>query len=82
VSEKVSLATELQYYHNNVCSFGLGYQFNLRSAVFKGCVQSDTTCSATLEERIQPGISVLLSGMLNHKKKDYRFGVGLNIGGA
>ena len=36
VSEKVALATELQYYHNQFCSFGVGYEFKLRAAVFKG----------------------------------------------
>ena len=78
----MQLATEMQYYHNQVCTFGVGYQFNLRSAVLKGLVQSDTTCTASMEERVSPGISLVLSGQLNHKKKDYRFGAGLNIGGA
>ena len=82
VSEKVALATEMQYYHNQLCTFGLGYQFNLRTAVFKGHIASDTTCSAVLEEHIQPGINLILSGQLNHKKNDYKFGVGLNVGGA
>lgn len=82
LSEKVSLATEMQYYHSQLCTFGLGYQFNLRTAVFKGHVASDTTCSAVLEEHIQPGINLILSGQLNHKRKDYKFGVGLNVGGA
>jgi len=82
VSEKVALATEMQYYHNQFCQFGLGYEFKLRTAVFKGLVQSDTTCSAVLEEHIQPGINLTLSGQLNHKKKDYKFGVGLAVGGA
>ena len=82
VSEKVALATEMQYYHNQFCQFGLGYEFKLRSAVFKGLIASDTTCSAVLEEHIQPGINLVLSGSLNHKKKDYKFGCGLTIGGA
>lgn len=82
VSEKVSLATELQYYHNQFCQFGLGYEFKLRTSTFKGLIQSDTTCAASLEERIQPGISLNLAGQLNHKKKDYKFGVGLTIGAA
>ena len=81
VSEKVSLATEMQYYHNQFCQFGVGYEFRLRSSTFKGLIQSDTTCSAVLEERIQPGIALNLSGQLNHKKKDYKFGVGITIGG-
>ena len=47
-------ASEMQYYHNQFCQFGLGYEFKLRNAVFKGLVSSDTTCSAVLEEHIQP----------------------------
>ena len=30
MSEKVALATEMQYYHNQFCQFGLGYEFKLR----------------------------------------------------
>ena len=74
------LATELVYYHNQACQFGLGYEFALAKATFKGLIQSDTTCSAALEERISPGVNLLLSAQLNHKKKDYKFGVGLVIG--
>ena len=80
VSQKVGLATELSYYHNQLCQFGLGYEFILQKATFKGLIQSDTTCSAALEERISPGVNLLLSAALNHKKKDYKFGVGLIIG--
>ena len=81
VSEKVALATEMQYYHNQFCQFGLGYEFKLRSAVFKGLISSDTTCSAVLEERISQGggIGLTLAGQLNHKKKDYKFGVGISL---
>jgi len=82
VSEKVALATELQYFHASGAQFGLGYQFNLRNCVFKGLISSDTTCSAVLEEHIQPGINLVLSGSLNHKKNEHKFGCGLTIGGA
>ena len=30
VSDKVGLATELMYCHNQMCTFGLGYEFRLR----------------------------------------------------
>ena len=43
-------------------------------------IQSDTTCSASLEERVSAGANLQLSGQLNHKKKDYKFGFGLAIG--
>jgi len=81
VSPKVGLATELSYYHGNPqgCTFGVGYEFALQKATFKGLIQSDTTCSAALEERISPMASLLLSASLNHKKKDYKFGLGIVI---
>lgn len=82
VSDKVGLATELQYYHNQACTFGVGYEFKLRQATFKGLISSDTTCSAVLEERVSAGVNLLLSGQLNHKKKDYKFGFGVAIGAA
>ena len=82
VSEKVGLATEMQYYHGQFCTFGVGYEFRMRQATFRGLVSSDTTCSAVLEERVTPGVNLLLSSQLNHKKKEYKFGVGLNVGGA
>lgn len=40
MSEQVALATEMQYYHNQFCQFGLGYEFKLRTAVFKGLISS------------------------------------------
>jgi len=83
VNEKVSFATEMQYYHSQVCSFGIGGEFRLRHATYKGLVTSDCTVSATLEEKVVPGIaSFILSGQINHKKKDYKFGFGLNLGAA
>jgi len=82
VSEKVGLATELMYYHNQMCTFGVGYEFRLRQATFKGLVSSDTTCSAVLEERVSAGVNLQLAGSLNHKKQDYKFGFGLAIGGS
>ena len=40
MSEQVALATEMQYYHMQFCQFGLGYEFKLRTAVFKGLISS------------------------------------------
>ena len=80
VSEKVGLATELNYHHNKFCTFGLGYEFRLRQATVKGAVMSDTTCTAVIEERVAPGVNLTLSGQLNHKQQDYKFGFGLSLG--
>mmetsp|Transcript_9428 Transcript_9428/g.27526 ORF Transcript_9428/g.27526 Transcript_9428/m.27526 type:complete len:282 (-) Transcript_9428:510-1355(-) len=83
VNEKVGFATEVQYYHNQVCSFGIGGEFKLRQATYKGLVTSDCTISATLEEKVVPGVAnFILSGQINHKKKDYKFGFGLALGAA
>jgi len=79
VSPKVALATELLYFHNQACQFQVGYEFALQKATFKGAIKSDTTCMAALEERITNEVSLQLAGELNHKKKEYKFGVGLGV---
>lgn len=81
VNEKVGFAAEMQYYHAQVCSFGIGSEFKLRQATYKGLITSDCTVAATLEEKVVPGIaSFILSGQINHKKKDYKFGFALALG--
>lgn len=83
VNEKVGFATELTYFHSQMCSFGVGAEFKLRQATYKGMVTSDCTVCATLEEKVVPGIAnFTLSGQINHKKKDYKFGFGLALGAA
>lgn len=83
VNEKVGFATEVQYYHSQMCQFGIGAEFKLRHATYKGLVTSDCTVSATLEEKVVPGVAnFILSGQMNHKKNDYKFGFGLALGAA
>ena len=41
-----------------------GFSPHPPQATFKGLIQSDTTCSAALEERISNGVSLLLSAQL------------------
>jgi mitochondrial import receptor subunit TOM40 len=83
VNDKVGFATELNYYHGQMCSFGIGTEFKLRNATYKGLVTSDCTVAATLEEKVVPGVAnFVLSGQINHKKKDYKFGFGLSLGAA
>ncbi len=36
--------------------------------------------AALLEERLNQGVNFLLSGEIDHWKKDYKFGFGLNVG--
>ncbi len=36
--------------------------------------------AALLEERLNQGVNFLLSGEIDHCKKDYKFGFGLTVG--
>ncbi|XP_046473783.1 mitochondrial import receptor subunit TOM40 homolog 2 [Neodiprion pinetum] len=59
------------------------YQFDLPQAdlIFRASVNSETTVAAVLEKRLFPiPASLVMSGMLNHTKQQFRVGLGLNIG--
>lgn len=58
----------------------VGYRFDLRSATVTGVVDSSGRVSATVEEKINPGLALILSGELDHRREDYKFGFGVNIG--
>lgn len=59
----------------------VGYRFDLKNATVVGHLDSAGRVAATLEERINPALSLTLSGELDHAKQDYKFGFGVNIGG-
>lgn len=50
--------------------------------IFRGFVNSETTVGAVFEKKLCPIPKALLviSGFLNHKKHQFRVGIGLNIG--
>ncbi|KAK0074340.1 hypothetical protein PV325_008482 [Microctonus aethiopoides] len=60
------------------------YQVDFAHAdmIFKGLVNTETTIGGVFEKKLYPmsETSLLLSTMLNHKKQQYRIGIGLNIG--
>lgn len=58
-----------------------GYRFDLTSASVMGHIDSSGRIAATVEERINPVFTFLLSGELDHQREEYRFGFGVNIGG-
>lgn len=58
----------------------LGYDLYSSRAHVRGKIDSNGVLSAYLEERIQPAITFLLSGSIDHWKKDYKFGFGLQLG--
>ncbi|KAI0566601.1 translocase MPT family isoform 2 [Gracilaria domingensis] len=82
VNPKVSFATEIFVDARTRDShLTLGYRFDLKSATVVGHVDSTGRVAATLEEKINPALSLTLSGELDHVKEDYKFGFGVNIGG-
>lgn len=82
VNPKVSFATECIVDARNMESHvTVGYRFEFKNATVVGNVDSGGRIAATLEERINPALSLTLSGELDHSKEDYKFGFGVNIGG-
>ena len=60
------------------------YQLDLpySDLIFRGLVNSESTVSAVVEKRLYPlaDSSLLISGLYNHRKEQFRVGVGLLIG--
>ena len=46
----------------------------------RGRVESSGGVAAYLEEKLSPGVTLLLSAELDHPKKDYKFGFGMTVG--
>lgn len=81
VNEKVTLASELFVDSRTRDSHvQLGYKFDLKHATCTGVITSEGKVSAVVEEKINPGLSLILSGELDHQREDYKFGFGINFG--
>lgn len=81
VSEKVSLAAELMYnYLSREATSCFGYDYILRQCRLRGKIDSNGCISTFLEERLNMGLKFVLSAEIEHGKKDYKFGFGLNVG--
>lgn len=80
VDSKVSLATELEVTSERKSNLKFGWQFNMNLAKISGSIDSNFVAMTTLEERVQPGFSLLFAAMANHAIGKYKFGVGMNIG--
>lgn len=80
-SEKVSLATEFMYnYSSNDVTASVGYDCIFRQSRVRGKIDSNGCAAAFLEERLNPGLTFILSAELDHWKKDYKFGFGFTVG--
>ncbi|XP_033224498.1 mitochondrial import receptor subunit TOM40 homolog 1-like [Belonocnema kinseyi] len=60
------------------------YQMDLPHSdlIFRGLVNSESTVSAVIEKKLHPFVdsALQISGLYNHKKEQFRIGVGLNVG--
>ncbi|KAI5015717.1 hypothetical protein ZWY2020_057107 [Hordeum vulgare] len=72
VSEKVSLATDFMYNHMS--------KDVTASSRLRGKVDTNGTISALLEERINQHATLVLSAEVDHRKKDNKFGIDINVG--
>lgn len=80
IDSKVSLATELEVSTDRRSNLRLGWLFNMNVAKIQGSIDSNLVAMTTLEERLQPGFSLLFAAMADHANGKYKFGVGMNIG--
>lgn len=81
VNPKVSFAAELFVDSRTKEShLTAGYKFDLTTATIAGHVDTSGRVAAMLEERINPALSLTLSGELDHVKDNHNFGFGINIG--
>ena len=61
----------------------LGYQFDLPkgNVLMRGSLDTDLVAKAVLEKKLAPlPFTLALCGLLNHRKNQYQFGMGLIIG--
>jgi mitochondrial import receptor subunit TOM40 len=84
-SEQLQLGVEIETntrIHESVGT--IVYRVNIPYADFicRGFVNSETSVGAVFEKRLYPisEASLVISGFLNHKKQQFRVGIGLNIG--
>ncbi|XP_017877895.1 mitochondrial import receptor subunit TOM40 homolog 1-like [Ceratina calcarata] len=84
-SSQLELGVELETNtrtHQSIAT--IVYQVNVPYAdlVFRGIVNSETTVGGVFEKKLYPipESTLVISGLLNHKKQRFRVGVGLNIG--
>jgi len=81
VSEKVFLASEFMWNWNlREATAAVGYDYILRQCRLRGKVDSSGVITAFLEERLNVGVNFVLSAEVDHFRKDYKFGFGMNVG--
>jgi len=84
-SQQLQLGVEIETNTRIHESIGtIVYRLDIPYANFicRGFVNSETSMGAVFEKRLHPiqEASLIISGFLNHKKQQFRVGIGLNIG--
>ncbi|KOC69074.1 Mitochondrial import receptor subunit TOM40 like protein 1 [Habropoda laboriosa] len=84
-SSQLELGVELETNtrtHHSIAT--IVYQVNVPYAdlIFRGIVNSESTVGGLFEKKLYPipQSSLIISGLLNHNKQQFRVGIGLNIG--
>lgn len=81
VSDKVSLAADLLWnWRSREAAAAFGYDYALRQCRLRGRIDTDGRVAAFLEERVNVGVNFVLSGEVDHARRDFKFGVGMTVG--
>lgn len=84
VSDTVEMAAELQVMiapdgsrRDAICTVGGKWDF--RQSCFRGQVDTSGRVAAILEQKLAPGLSVLMTGDIDHMKGASKFGIGMQL---
>jgi mitochondrial import receptor subunit TOM40 len=84
-SEQLQLGVEIETntrIHESVGAIVYRVDIPYADFVCRGFVNSETSVGAVFEKKLYPipEASLIISGFLNHKKQQFRVGIGLNVG--
>ena len=83
-SDQLQMGVELEAnFRNKEATGTLGYEVALEKAdlVLRGSVDTDMVVKSVIEKKLMPlPFTLALCGLLNHRKSQYQFGLGLIIG--
>ncbi|XRB23021.1 mitochondrial import receptor subunit TOM40 [Pseudoscourfieldia marina] len=80
-SEKAALASDFMWNWNaREATATFGYDYMLRQCRLRGRVDTNGVVACFLEEKLNVGVTFLLSAELDHSSKNYKFGFGMSIG--
>jgi len=84
LSDRITLATELIFQLSQSgweSSWNAGGECAMRMASFKGSINSAGKITGVLEQGVSDTSKVVICGELDHPKKQYRFGLGIQLQG-